>query len=112
MGKNQKQTVYAFIDSQNLNLGIRSQGWDLDFRKFRAYIQDQYNVQKAYIFIGQVEGDESLYGNLQDMGYSLVLKPTTELNLQQTLQVRVKIQSRNPRKPQRRQEQTTKYPRW
>jgi uncharacterized LabA/DUF88 family protein len=78
MENTQKQTVYAFIDSQNLNLGIRSQGWELDFRKFRTYIQDKYNVQKAYIFIGQIEGDESLYGNLQDMGYSLVLKPTTE----------------------------------
>jgi len=33
MGKNKKKkviktkTVYAFIDSQNLNLGVRSAGW-------------------------------------------------------------------------------------
>jgi len=27
---------YAFIDSQNLNLGIRVQGWELDFARFRV----------------------------------------------------------------------------
>ncbi|MBI3956184.1 hypothetical protein HY339_02915 [Candidatus Gottesmanbacteria bacterium] len=33
-----KKANYAFIDSQNLNLGIRSQGWKLDWRKFRQYL--------------------------------------------------------------------------
>lgn len=33
-----KQVTYAFIDSQNLNLGVRSLGWKLDFAKFRQYI--------------------------------------------------------------------------
>ena len=25
------KSIYAFIDSQNLNLGVRSQGWKLDY---------------------------------------------------------------------------------
>ncbi len=29
---------YAFIDSQNLNLGIKKLGWKLDYRKFRVYL--------------------------------------------------------------------------
>jgi len=33
---------YAFIDSQNLNLSIREQGWVLDFKKFRIYLKDKY----------------------------------------------------------------------
>ncbi len=33
-----KDQVYAFIDSQNLNLGVKSQGWKLDWRKFRQYL--------------------------------------------------------------------------
>ena len=69
---------FAFIDSQNLNLGIRSQGWKLDFRKFRIYLKNKYNVQTAYLFIGQVEGNEQLYDTLQSVGYEIVLKPTTE----------------------------------
>lgn len=69
---------YAFIDSQNLNLGIKSQGWQLDNRKFRIYLKNKYNIQKAYLFIGQVIGNEELYKHLKNMGYELVFKPTTE----------------------------------
>ena len=36
--KIQKPNKYAFIDSQNLNLGVRDQGWKLDFRRFRVYL--------------------------------------------------------------------------
>lgn len=27
--------VFAFIDSQNLNLGVLSLGWRIDYKKFR-----------------------------------------------------------------------------
>lgn len=74
-----KQTInYAFIDSQNLNLGVRSSGWILDFRKFRLYLRNKYAVEKAYLFIGQMAGQESLYDRLQSMNYHLIFKPTTE----------------------------------
>lgn len=43
---------YAFIDSQNLNLGIKELGWKLDFRKFRIYLKEKYEVEKSYLFIG------------------------------------------------------------
>lgn len=69
---------FAFIDSQNLNLGIKSQGWKLDWRKFRQYLRNKYNVQKAYLFIGQLAGNESLYTFLQECGYIIVFKPTLE----------------------------------
>lgn len=68
--------VYAFIDSQNLNLGVRSQGWKLDWRKFRQYLRNKYGVVKTYLFIGQVAGNESLYAFLQECGYILIFKPT------------------------------------
>jgi uncharacterized LabA/DUF88 family protein len=71
-----KETVYAFIDSQNLNLGVRSQGWRLDFGKLRLYLRNKYSVTKAYLFIGQVVGNESLYAYLQECGYILIFKPT------------------------------------
>ena len=76
--KNNKQKIYAFIDSQNLNLGVRSQGWKLDWRKFRQYLRNKYNVSKAYLFIGQVAGNESLYAFLQECDYILIFKPTLE----------------------------------
>jgi uncharacterized LabA/DUF88 family protein len=76
MGK--KESVYAFIDSQNLNLGIKSQGWKLDWRKFRQYLRNKYNATKAYIFIGQVVGNESLYKFLQESSFILIFKPILE----------------------------------
>ncbi len=60
----QKLKNYAFIDSQNLNLAIRSQGLILDFIKFRKYLENQYNVTKAFIFIGYVPENQDLYTGL------------------------------------------------
>ena len=77
--KNQTQKNYAFIDSQNLNLGVLSQGWKLDWRKFRQYLRNKYNVINAYLFIGYKPGNEALYTKLQQMGYIVILKPTMEL---------------------------------
>ena len=76
--KESRQKIYAFIDSQNLNLGVRSQGWKLDWRKFRQYLRNKYFVVKAYLFIGQVAGNEALYAFLQECDYILIFKPTLE----------------------------------
>lgn len=70
---------YAFIDSQNLNLGVRDQGWELDFARFRIYLREKYGITKAFIFIGYVKGNESLYTYLQDAGHICIFKPTLEL---------------------------------
>jgi uncharacterized LabA/DUF88 family protein len=67
---------YAFIDSQNVNLGIRELGWRLDFQKFRIYLKEKYDVQKAYIFIGYIPANNDLYLKLRDFGYILIFKPT------------------------------------
>jgi uncharacterized LabA/DUF88 family protein len=70
---------YAFIDSQNLNLAVREQGWELDFKRFRTYLQDKYGVTKAFIFIGYLATNESLYTALQKYGYIVIFKPTLKL---------------------------------
>ena len=73
-----REVVYAFIDSQNLNLGIRSQGWKLDFARFRIYLKDKYKVQKAFLFIGYIPKNTELYQYLENSGYKLVFKPVLE----------------------------------
>ena len=40
MKKNQENN-FSFIDSQNLNLGVQSLGWKLDFRRFRIYLKQK-----------------------------------------------------------------------
>jgi len=75
---NKKQNNYAFIDSQNLHLSISQQGWALDFKKFRKYLYDKYNINKALLFIGYVPQNQNLYTNLQKYGYILIFKPTLQ----------------------------------
>jgi uncharacterized LabA/DUF88 family protein len=70
---------FAFIDSQNLNLAIISQGWKLDFKKFRIYLKDKFDVTKAFLFIGYDATNSNLYTSLQTYGYILVFKPTLVL---------------------------------
>lgn len=67
---------YAFIDSQNLNLAIRDLGWKLDFKRFRVYLRDKYDVEKAYLFIGYMPSNTSLYSYLQDAGFNCIFRPT------------------------------------
>lgn len=85
-----KQIVYAFIDSQNLNLGtskdihiggkIIYQGWKLDFRKFRQYLWDKFRAKKAFLCIGFIKQNEKLYRQLKSYGYELIFKPTVKDN--------------------------------
>ena len=74
-----KENNFAFIDSQNLNLSIRNQGWLLDYKKFRKYLEDKYNVTKAFLFIGYVPQNQDLYTSLQESGYIVIFKPTLTL---------------------------------
>jgi len=70
---------YAFIDSQNLNLGVQKIGWKMDWHKFRIWLAEKYGVTHAYMFIGYMAENESLYEQMHDHGFLIVLKPTTEI---------------------------------
>lgn len=72
----EQQRTYAFIDSQNLNLGVRSVGWRIDYRKLRLYLKNKYGVSRAFMFIGLVTDNQSIYTMLQRAGFILVFKPT------------------------------------
>ncbi len=71
-----KENNFAFIDGQNLNLGIQSLGWKLGFARFRKYLKEKYSVITVYYFIGYLPGNQPLYSELQKAGYVLVFKPT------------------------------------
>lgn len=83
---NKRFEVYAFIDSQNLNLGtskdifhgrrVTYRGWKLDFKKFRRYLLDKFRVNKAFLFIGYIKQNDKMYRQLRSYGYDLIFKPT------------------------------------
>lgn len=70
---------YAFIDSQNLNLGTLHAGWKIDYLKFRNYLRTKYAVGKAYLFIGYINKNALLYKHLQECGFILVFKNVLEI---------------------------------
>lgn len=71
--------VYAFIDSQNLNVSTQRLGWKMDWKKFRQWLADTHKVEKAYMFIGYVPEFEEMYQQLHEAGYLIVLKPTFDM---------------------------------
>ena len=58
-----------------MNLGIQELGWNLDFKRFRIYLKEKYQAERAYIFIGYVPEYQDLYSSLQSYGYVLIFKP-------------------------------------
>ncbi len=78
--KANRPNTYAFVDSQNLNLGTQRMGWKLDWRKFRQYLRDKHGVSQAYMFIGYMSENEQLYEYMHELGYLVVLKPTVDVS--------------------------------
>ena len=53
----ENQNNYAFIDSQNVNLAIRDQGWILDFRRFRnRYSSLLRKFSQEIVFMNDLRG--------------------------------------------------------
>ena len=65
---------FAFIDGQNLYLGLKEISIALDFRRFRMYLRDRLQVAEAYYFIGYMPERKQLYTNLQRAGFVLQFK--------------------------------------
>ena len=74
-----KPQIYAFIDSQNLNVSVQNFGWKMNWKKFREFLRDKYGVTKAYMFIGYVPENEELYERMNEAGFAVVLKPTFDM---------------------------------
>jgi uncharacterized LabA/DUF88 family protein len=74
---NQEKNNFAYIDGANLHKGVAELDWKLDYKRFREWLRDKYNIQNAYLFIGLVPNNKDLYTSLQEMGYLLVYKEVT-----------------------------------
>lgn len=73
---------YSYIDGQNLHLGTASATppWSVDLYKFRVYLREKYNVDKAFYYLGHVQEGikiEQLYENIQNAGFILVFREHT-----------------------------------
>jgi uncharacterized LabA/DUF88 family protein len=80
--------TYAFIDSQNLNLGTSKnifrkgkliyKGWKIDMNHFKKYLTDKFRVKKAFLFLGYIHSNKRMYNSFRRFGYDLIFKPTVK----------------------------------
>jgi hypothetical protein len=52
---------YAFIDGQNIYLGVKDAGWKVDWKKLRVLLREHYKVEQAFFFIGFIPTNQALY---------------------------------------------------
>lgn len=70
-----KERNIAYIDGQNLHLGVLHDNWKIDHRKLRIYLKDKYHVDEAYYFLGYIKNqNQDLYKNLQRSGFIIHFK--------------------------------------
>jgi hypothetical protein len=63
------QNNHAYIDGTNLHLSAKNLGWEIDWSKFREYLQKRHNVNQAYYCIGYMHENEPLYDYLINCNY-------------------------------------------
>ncbi|MBP6976421.1 NYN domain-containing protein [Candidatus Dojkabacteria bacterium] len=83
-----RDTIYAFIDSQNLNYSIQKDiitrerivytGWKIDMNLFYKYLQNKFRAERIFLFIGYLPENRAMYSSFQKFGYELIFKPTVK----------------------------------
>lgn len=71
--------TFCFIDSQNLYMGIKAQGWILDYKKLYTYLIEKYKADKVFIYLGYVKENKSLYESLERQGFEIIFKNTKQI---------------------------------
>ncbi len=71
MKKNNKKENIAFVDGQNVYMSTRaaSPTWKIDLARFRIYLEQKYEVSRAYYFLGFLRDEnQDLYNEIQEAG--------------------------------------------
>lgn len=70
-----KRVNIAYIDAANLNSALKNYlNWEMDYARFRVWLKEKYQVERAYIFIGLIPKYKDLYTRLQNAGFELAFK--------------------------------------
>ncbi len=72
----------AYVDGQNLHMGTTHSNlpWKVDLKRLRVYLEQKYNVEKAYYYLGYVQEDgvrDYLYEEIQAAGFILIFRQHT-----------------------------------
>ena len=68
----------AFVNGQNLYMGTAKREvdpWKIDLARFRVYLKQKYDVDRAYYYLGYVNEEyQDLYEEIQKADFVLVFK--------------------------------------
>lgn len=68
--------INIYIDGNNLYRSAKELSFEIDYKKFRGWLRQKYNVTNVYLFIGLVPDRVKFYEYLQESGFILVFKQT------------------------------------
>lgn len=58
-----------------MHLWTQTENWKIDLEKFRIYLKDKFNVDKAYYFLGYIKDENNwLYQKIQESWYVIIFK--------------------------------------
>ncbi len=69
-----KNSNYAFIDNENVNISIQRMGRKIDRTRLRIFLEKELQIEKAYMFLWYMEEFEPMYELFRDSWYELVFK--------------------------------------
>jgi len=73
----QPKRTNVYIDGANLHKAVEELGWHLDYKRFRIWLKDKYQIDRAFLFLGFIPKNKNLYTYLQESGFILVYKEVT-----------------------------------
>lgn len=71
-----KESIYIFIDTQNLIKSTLKQGWSIDFKKLFIYLKNKFRFSSCILFIGYIKEYSRIYKKLHKIGYEIIFKDT------------------------------------
>lgn len=72
--------INIYIDGNNLYRGAKELSHEIDYKKFRGWLRQKYNVANIYLFIGLVSARTKFYEYLQECGFILIFKQTVSVS--------------------------------
>ena len=65
---------FAFVDGQNVHLGILELGWELDWQRFYIFLTEKLSAKKIFLFLGFIRENQKIYRDLRAAGFEIIFK--------------------------------------
>ncbi|MFA7191812.1 MAG: NYN domain-containing protein [Candidatus Paceibacterota bacterium] len=71
--------INIYIDGNNLYRSAKELNFEIDYKKFRGWLNQKYKSKNIYLFIGLVPSRVKFYEHLQECGFILIFKQTVSV---------------------------------